>query len=264
MAEEKPKKNGKKKPEMTIHEKLVYIQQNLQVKKGRYNKFGEYYYRSLEDVMEGLKPVLVDMNCTVTFTDELILIGERYYVKATVCFSDGVGRLMAVAFAREELAKKKQDGSQLTGGAGSYARKYAAGALFLIDDAADSDATNKHGKDANGKLTEPAKFKKENKTPPPEEKSKVDKEKESADLEVKINELMGLAFFEYQTVHANEMPDGKIFKKEYFVTEMRELFKGLSPKAKKMFSWNLTSVNMMAEKVLPVNCLTDIKVAPDA
>ena len=253
------------KPPKTIYEKLLYVQQNLVVKKGRYNKFGEYYYRSLEDVMECLKPVLNEIGATVTFTDELLLIGERYYVKATVRFSDGMKDVIATAYAREELEKKKQDGSQLTGGASSYARKYAAGALFLIDDAADSDATNKHGKDeagngnGNGNGRKPATFQK----PAAKPGHKIIDPNDPV-LKEAMKTAVEQSFIDYQDLHKDEMPEGKIFCEKYFKAEVWAAFKKLTTTQQKKMTWCLESVNNLAESILAVNCLTDIKVDPMA
>lgn len=126
-----------------IMEKLRNIQNELKAPKGQYNSYGGYYYRSCEDIMEALKPIVTKYNCTVYIIDELVNIGERYYIKATVTVTDtDTGEsINNTGFAREELQKKGMDGAQITGTASSYARKYALNGMFLIDDTKDSDTT---------------------------------------------------------------------------------------------------------------------------
>lgn len=127
---------------------LVTIQQKLKAPKGQFNKFGNYKYRSCEDILESVKPILSETKCSLTLSDEIIPVGDRVYVKATATLLNDKGEAHIVtAFAREEEAKKGMDGSQITGASSSYARKYALNGLFCIDDARDSDATNTHGKD---------------------------------------------------------------------------------------------------------------------
>ena len=127
---------------------LVTIQQKLKAPKGQYNTFGKYKYRSCEDILESVKPVLAETKCTLTLSDEMIAVGDRIYVKATVTLTNDKGeKEVTTAFAREEETKKGMDGSQITGASSSYARKYALNGLFCIDDAKDSDSTNTHGKE---------------------------------------------------------------------------------------------------------------------
>lgn len=120
-----------------LHKKLWAIQQTLNAPKGQYNKFGGYSYRSAEDILEAVKPLL--QNVTLMVSDEIILIGDRYYVKATATLSDGEDSISATAFAREEKEQKGMTAGQLTGATSSYARKYALNGLFCIDDAKDLD-----------------------------------------------------------------------------------------------------------------------------
>ena len=127
---------------MKIFEKLVKIQNELKAPKNQYNKFGNYSYRNCEDILESLKPLLEREKLTLLLGDELVMIGERYYVKSTATLTDGEEEIKNSAFAREEETKKGMDGSQITGASSSYARKYALNGLFLIDDMKDSDATN--------------------------------------------------------------------------------------------------------------------------
>jgi hypothetical protein len=129
---------------MTIYEKLAKIQSTLKAPKSQYNSFGKYYYRSCEDILEAVKPLLAEAKATLTIGDELELVGNRYYVKATVRFIDleTDAQIMNTAYAREDDTKKGMDGSQVTGASSTYARKYALNGLFCIDDTKDADATN--------------------------------------------------------------------------------------------------------------------------
>lgn len=130
--------------------KLTKIQSTLKAPKGNFNSFGKYKYRSCEDILEALKPLLEEHSCVVTLSDEIVQIWERYYIKATATLLDcESGETQSTtAFAREELEKKGMDSSQITGSASSYARKYALNGLFAIDDGVDADKTNTHGKKA--------------------------------------------------------------------------------------------------------------------
>lgn len=134
---------------MNLFEKLSTIQGELKAPKGQFNSFGKYAYRSCEDILEALKPLLVKYKAAVTLSDEIVLIGDRYYIKATAKIIDAeTGEFLTThALAREEDTKKGMDSSQLTGSTSSYARKYALNGLFSIDDNKDSDFTNKHGQD---------------------------------------------------------------------------------------------------------------------
>lgn len=120
--------------------KLIKIQSNLNCPKVRRNAFGNYNYRSAEDIMNSLKPHLKENECTLILTDDIVLIGTRFYVKATATISDGENEKSCTAFAREDEDKKGMDKAQVTGSVSSYARKYALNGLFLIDDSKDSDA----------------------------------------------------------------------------------------------------------------------------
>lgn len=133
---------------MTIYEKLLNIQTELKAPKGQRNNFGKYNYRSCEDILEAVKPLLKKEKCTLIINDEIERIENRYYIKATVNLIDVENgeKISANAYAREEESKKGMDGSQVTGASSSYARKYALNGLFAIDDTKDSDATNQHDK----------------------------------------------------------------------------------------------------------------------
>jgi hypothetical protein len=120
---------------------LSIIQSELKAPKGQFNQFGKYKYRSCEDIVEAVKPVLRKYNFALIITDDIVLIGERYYVKATAKISNGTITYSATAFAREEETRKGMDGSQVTGSASSYARKYALNGLFAIDDTKDADSS---------------------------------------------------------------------------------------------------------------------------
>lgn len=118
-------------------EKLAKIQKELKAPKGQLNKFGGYRYRSCEDILEAVKPLLD--GAILNLEDEIVYIGDRFYVKATAIFSDGDYKNSVTAYAREPLDKKGMDSSQITGMASSYARKYALNGLFCIDDTKDAD-----------------------------------------------------------------------------------------------------------------------------
>lgn len=135
---------------------LFNIQQELKAPKGQTNSFGNYKYRSLEDILEAVKPLLKKYECTLKISDELISIGERYYVKATaeLCDTKDNTSVINTAYARETETKKGMDDSQITGATSSYARKYALNGLFAIDDTKDADTdevTAKTRETQNGK-----------------------------------------------------------------------------------------------------------------
>lgn len=137
---------------------LVAIQRDLRCKKSRENKFGGYKYRSCEDIMEAVKPLLAKNECTLIVGDEVVAVGSRVYIKSTASLRNKEGDLVEVsAYAREEETKKGMDVAQITGAASSYARKYALNGLFCIDDGQDPDAMDNRemgGKKRNGKGTE--------------------------------------------------------------------------------------------------------------
>ncbi|HBD5700060.1 ERF family protein [Escherichia coli] len=146
-----------------LHKKLWTIQQTLNAPKNQRNNFGGYNYRSAEDILEAVKPLL--QNITLTVSDEIVLIGNRYYVKATATLSDGEDEISVTAYAREEESKKGMDASQLTGATSSYARKYALNGLFCIDDAKDPD-TDAYAKQTNQQP-------RQQKTPPKQQQQKA-------------------------------------------------------------------------------------------
>lgn len=120
-----------------IYTELARIQQELKAPKNLYNSFGKYSYRNAEGILEAVKPLLGGL--ALIINDEPVVIGERFYIKATVTITDGEESVSAVAYAREDTEKKGMDGCQITGACSSYARKYALNALLMIDDSKDSD-----------------------------------------------------------------------------------------------------------------------------
>ena len=137
--------------EKNVYMKLVEVQSKLKAPKSQFNKFGNYAYRNCEDILEALKPLLNEVKAIINISDDVVLVGERYYIKATVKFicAESGEIIEASAMAREEENKKGMDSSQLTGSTSSYARKYALNGLFAIDDTKDSDTTNTHNKEQN-------------------------------------------------------------------------------------------------------------------
>lgn len=136
-----------------VYIKLVNIQSTLKAPKSQFNSFGKYNYRSCEDILEGLKPILKEEKALVILDDNIVQIGNRFYVEATATLIDAeTGEKISVkALAREDETKKGMDLAQVTGSVSSYARKYALNGLFCIDDTKDSDATNKHGNEQKKK-----------------------------------------------------------------------------------------------------------------
>ena len=132
-----------------VYQKLMEVQSKLKAPKSQYNSFGKYSYRSCEDILEALKPLLNEVGAIVNISDQVKLIGDRYYIEATAMFLDANtgDSIISKAIAREDESKKGQDLAQLSGATSSYARKYALNGLFAIDDNKDADSTNTHGKD---------------------------------------------------------------------------------------------------------------------
>lgn len=152
----------------------------MKCNKGQYNTFGKYHYRSCEDIQEAVKPYLKELKCTLVISDEIVMIGDRYYIKATAKITDAESEasISNTAYAREEFDKKGMDASQITGATSSYARKYALNGLFCLDDVKDAD---------NGKAEDKA------------EKKPTDKaEKPSNNNFAKHDELVGLFHKEIQ------------------------------------------------------------------
>lgn len=133
---------------MEFIEKIVAIQSELKAPKGQYNSFGKYNYRSCEDILEGVKPLLAKHGLVLTIRDGIELIGDRFYVKATATITDGKEQLSTDAYARESADKKGMGASQVTGATSSYARKYALNGLLAIDDTKDADTMDNSKKPA--------------------------------------------------------------------------------------------------------------------
>ena len=143
---------------MSVYTKLLNVQSELKAPKSQYNSFGKYKYRSCEDILEALKPILNKNKATVIISDDILFVEGRHYIKATVKFIDTENGEMVEnsALAREDEVKKGMDSSQITGSVSSYARKYALNGMFAIDDTKDSDSTNTHGVEPD--KPEPAKL----------------------------------------------------------------------------------------------------------
>lgn len=141
----------------TFIKKLSKIQSTLKAPKNLYNKFGKYVYRSAEDILEAVKPLLAEHELVLTISDELIVsqVGSENYIRSVATITDGTNSISNAALAREALEQKGMSSSQLSGSTSSYARKYALNGLFLIDDTKDADATNTHGEDTEEKKSAP-------------------------------------------------------------------------------------------------------------
>ena len=136
---------------MSVIKKLIKVQDQLKAPKNQYNDFGGYNYRSCEDIVEAVKPLLHAEGLLMTISDELVQRDSRYYIKATVKVTDGEESVVVDGWAREAENKKRMDPSQITGASSSYARKYALNGMFAIDDTKDADDLNKHGEGNNKK-----------------------------------------------------------------------------------------------------------------
>lgn len=144
---------------------MVLVQSKLKANKGQFNKFGNYAYRSAEDILESVKPLLNEQGLVLTLSDEIVEVGGRVYVKATAVITSSddseKNTINATAFAREQMTKKGMDESQITGSASSYARKYALNGLFCIDDGKDADSmdNSKEGNNTQSKAKQDYPFK---------------------------------------------------------------------------------------------------------
>ena len=145
---------------------LIAIQSELKAPKGQYNSFGKYKYRSCEDILEAVKPLLKAHECALNLCDDIVNVGDRYYVKATARITNASGEsATATAFAREDFDKKGMDGAQITGTASSYARKYALNGLFCIDDTKDADTDERRIENTNRAAAQSAKTAQSTETP---------------------------------------------------------------------------------------------------
>lgn len=175
-------------PETNIYNKLHDIQTQLKAPKNQFNQFGKYSYRSCEDILEAVKPLLNGL--VLLLSDDIIQIGDRYYVKATATLTDGKDTISNPAHAREEADKKGMDASQLTGATSSYARKYALAGLFLLDDNKDADTMD-------NKKTEKPTFKET--TPPKVDEPTIDAMREEMARWVASKGLDGMEKFKSLT-----------------------------------------------------------------
>lgn len=168
--------------------KLILIQNRLKAPKSQYNSFSNFYYRSAEDILEALKPLLMEKELTLFINDEIVQIGERYYIKAVCTLTDGKENIETQAFAREAENKKGSDESQITGACSSYARKYALNGMFCIDDAKDPDSEDNR----ETKKTQSAK-RELKKTEPKKEESKTEEFiSEDTDIILGLDEIQTL------------------------------------------------------------------------
>ena len=141
-----------------LNQKLAQIQTELKVKKSSYNSFGKYYFRKAEDILEAVKPFLLKYDVSVTIDEDILATDPVPMLKSTAIISDGKNQIQTTAIVGVDLNQKGMQAAQQFGAASSYGKKYALGNLFLIDDTADSDATNDHGKKASviDRVTKPA------------------------------------------------------------------------------------------------------------
>ena len=190
---------------------LIMIQQGLKAPKGQYNSFGKYKYRSCEDILEAVKPLLADQSCILTLNDDIVFIEGRYYIKATATITNMDGKSISVsALAREQENKAGMDASQLTGSTSSYARKYALNGLFCIDDTKDADTMDNTNE---GHPTAPAAQKHEDTRPWMTEKQMQDVIKRINAGDLSVVEKAKAAFRmkkEYRERIENELSDYKI------------------------------------------------------
>lgn len=166
-----------------ITEVLSAIQNELKAPKNQYNSFGKYNFRNCEDILEALKPILAKHKAINLLSDEVVLIGDRFYIKATATLQIGDEKISVTAFAREEDSKKGMDSSQLTGSTSSYARKYALNGLYAIDDTKDADTPPNENSDNKAGKKEPS-------APPKKEPQQNHKDIEKDRLTREINELV--------------------------------------------------------------------------
>lgn len=190
--------------------KLIWIQNKLKAPKSQYNSFSGFYYRSAEDILEALKPLLAEQELTLFINDEIVQIGERYYIKAVCTLTDGKENIETQAFAREAENKKGYDESQITGACSSYARKYALNGMFCIDDAKDPDSEDNR----EIKKTQSAKreFKK---TEPKKEESKPEEFiSEDTDIILGLDEIQTLkGLTTYFNTYQSKVKDKSAFIK---------------------------------------------------
>lgn len=186
---------------------LIRIQSELKAPKGQYNSFGKYNYRSAEDILEAVKPLLKENDCILTLADDVVEIGGRIYVKAVASLRHDDEIIQTCAFARESETKKGMDDSQITGTASSYARKYALNGLFLIDDTKDADTDE---------------YKKQNQSRPPKDLPQEEAEK----LEETINKDEAKMLIQYSKAvgwQGDDATIGKELCKHFGVEKLTEI-----------------------------------------
>lgn len=191
--------------------KLIWIQNRLKVPKSQYNSFSDFYYRSAEDILEALKPLLAEQELTLFINDEIVQIGERYYIKAVCTLTDGKENIETQAFAREAENKKGSDESQITGACSSYARKYALNGMFCIDDAKDPDSEDNR----EIKKTQNVKRKFSKKTETKKEESKTEEFiSEDTDIILGLDEIQTLkGLTTYFNTYQSKVKDKSAFIK---------------------------------------------------
>ena len=216
-----------------LHEKLQHIQATLKAPKGQRNTFGKYNYRSLEDIVEAVKPLLAELGAYILLSDQIVQIGERYYVQARAVLSDGADEIAVLGYAREPLSRKGMDESQITGAASSYARKYAMNGLLAIDDTKDADATNKHEEE--------------------ETKTKTTNQKETKptpQAQKKSNAIVEQAFFNYVTEKKDECLEHFEYSKDKFTEAIIKHFKALPTRK--------NSIKKIIETIKPEEVMVEI------
>lgn len=191
--------------------KLILIQNRLKAPKSQYNSFSNFYYRSAEDILEALKPLLMEQELTLFINDEIVQIGERYYIKAVCTLTDGKENIETQAFAREAENKKGSDESQITGACSSYARKYALNGMFCIDDAKDPDSEDNR----ETKKTQSTKREFVKKTEPKKEESKTEEFiSEDTDIILGLDEIQTLkGLTTYFNTYQSKVKDKSAFIK---------------------------------------------------
>ena len=140
-----------------INKKLLAVQQQLRAPKSQYNEFNKFNYRNAEDILEAVKPLLVEQGLLLTLSDQIEYIGERYYIRSTVTITDGEDEIKSTAYAREDESRAGMSESQVTGCSSSYARKYALQAILLIDSEKDSDSFDNRTQKTSNKTSAPKK-----------------------------------------------------------------------------------------------------------
>jgi hypothetical protein len=188
-----------------LKDKLKQVVAELNVPKNRYNTFGQYKYRSLEDILEAVKPLLEKHGLLLTINDEIVQVGDRYYVKATSTISDGNDELSVSAYAREPENKKGMDHAQLTGATSSYSRKYSLAGCFLLDDNVDPDTNEAHQMANNAKDAVNDDDKKWLSEGGDGKKSTTQSEFEKVEAKVKAGEVSPKALRQYYKVSKDTM-----------------------------------------------------------